>query len=404
MSLHLLPVKTGNEQFPVWYRNIHPGGMSIVGYFTVESNKMLYIGASTYKTSGGEFLFYKLNLLTNEFTTVGRIPYTTLDSRYVGGMLVDDEYLYLSSISRAQIIIFDLDTLQYIGLYRYSSSTPQSYGKIEWVNDTTICIAYTTGFIFFDTVSRTYTEKLQSSSHNSCDMAVGKRLIIANRNASASDSVLAYRIEEGSFFKFSLNSNDVAVSCYSDGKFYIANKAYLYIYDEETEEYETIIAPWSAPRTISQTRDTVFVTCPNSYRLYIYNMTRNEFRYILLPWQIPAFHADYNIIPTAFEGYYFIEYRTLGIIDHSGNSKYNFGNKYDVITLLFNKEHQTEFQYDPRFITFKDTYMMMHKGDIRYPLQTIDETNGFKSANINKADYKSFVRATLRRTEGDENN
>lgn len=403
MSTHLLPVKTGNEQFPVRYRNIHPAGVEIYSSVTTEKDKMMYIGASTRNYNGhGEFLFYKMNLLTSRFETVGEISWNDIGQRYVGSILADDEYLYISSIDRAQILIFKLDTLAYIGLYQYSTSAFQAYGKMDWLNDTTICIAYSNGFLFFDTKSRTYSFEQYSTSYSYCDMAVGKRLIVANKGSSSANSVVAYRMDERSFFTFSLTTNDIAVSCYKDGKFYMANTQYLYIYDEETETFETINVPWTNPRTISYTNGTVFVTCRNSTRLYIYNIERKEYRYIILPWTIRDFSNSYATVPTAFEGYFFIEYLTFGIIDYSGDSKYNFGYKYDVLTLLFNKENQSQFTFDPRFITFHESYMTMHNGDIMYPFNTIDQANHIKSTKIRKSDYKSFIRASLKHMQGDD--
>ena len=386
MSLNLLPVQSGSEQIDISYKNFLPTTTNLYSCVSTISHKILYLG---YRYNGGVMKIYKLNLLTNAFTFLGDISNSDLGSRQIGGMLVDDNCIYLSaSTGVTEIRKYDIGTLDFIEAYQYISAAPQSYGKIQWDSSRKIVLQYGNGFLFFDTIDNVFEYKAYSSALGCRDMSVGRTVIVGNRNNTQSYPLFIYHMNTDTFEQKALSTTAVTCSCYDNGKFYIAQANYLYIMDEETLEVTVINTTWGEPRTVNYSDDNVFVSVVNSKKLYIYNVKLNQITYMMLPWDIRGFNADYVTIASTYAGMLFLPYITLARIGGIASSKYNFGPIVKQLTIMFNSDSTSTFVYDPRFIEFRETYMTLVDGVIEYNLNTIDVENHIKSCTVNKSDYK----------------
>ena len=405
MSQHLIPVKTGNEQFPVSYRTYLPALQEYKSIVSTIAHRVLYIAAYVRdmedKYNGYVLKIYAVNLLTWQLHEVGDILREDISSTSVGGILVDDSHIYLSSISQTKIFVFTLDTLELESTITYSSNAPQAYGKMQWLNEETICMSDSNGVLLFDTITRSFTFDQYSYSHSYADIAAGSNKIVMNRGESTSNSVIIYNTTTDTFSTLSLTSNDVAVSAYENGKFYIANTAYLYIVDASTMTVEKTISgcSWSNPRSISATNGAVFVSCVNSAKIYIYDTNTDWNWYVIAPWTLPTWDSSKTYVPSAAVGLFFYPYLTLCQMDYTGQSKYNFGPISQTMSVMFNESTEQNFTYDSRFVEFTESYVTVKDGSYTVPLQIIDPTNHIKSASIHKSDYAILKKLMLKQSD-----
>ena len=413
MSTHLLPVKTGNEQMPVQYRRIQ--NIEIACGCCLEYDSILYI-LMTNSMSGGNHYIYRMNLFTGEM-----VPYATFTSAelyqsvmsYAGQFLMDDKYLYLlNATGTIGLVTFELRNMDEL----YDPATPlpfvtksslgspyyisiSCYGKMVWFNDHTIAIPYSYGFILYDTTKRMFSKKIQSASYNIYDIAKSDSYIMLTTNNA---TVLVYDIKNDLFTTIQIPNTPSSTPCVTynpeQHKFYFVATNYLYIYDEVEQTFEEPRnVPWTKPYDVKYTMNTVYVICNNSNFAYVYDIKSHEHFKITLPWTIGTYwdsdRAKGMTYPCATEGFWFIPRYTLGIIDYTGYSKYNFGYKYSSETIMFGKQTMEQFIYDNRFVSFDETFMSVHDGIITYPLEIMEEDTRFKIATIHKSDYK-FINQT----------
>lgn len=398
MAQHLIPVKTGNEQFPVSYRTYLPAIQNYQSFVSTISHHMLYIATYVQAMDANEYALYvyTLNLVTWAMELVGVIPRSSIGNSLVGSILVDDEFLYVASGTTATIYIFNVDTLAFVTSTNYSSNAFRAYGKMQWLDEHTICTAFSNGLLFFDTTSRTFTFKQGSLSYNLSDICAGSTAIIMNQADYPYNTIITYNKTTETFSTITLPTSNIAVSAYENGKFYVANTSKLYVIDEATLTIErTIDASWGATRSISITNGSIFVSCTSSPNIYIYDMTSGWKWFIIAPWTIPGWSGTNIFIPNAAYNWFFYPFRTLCQMDYSGQSKYNFGPKALSVSVLFNESNKSHFTYDERFVEFTDTYVMVKDGSYDVPLQTIDEVNHIKSATIHKSDYNILKKLSL---------
>lgn len=392
MSLNLLPVKTGNEQFPVSYLNYLPAIESMRSIVSTISHKVLYIAAEIQIESTWRIRMFALNLLNWNLRTLGDIEYTTVDSSSIGGILVDDTHIYISRMNQPKIFVFDVLTLNLIHSYQYDSSNVGAYGKMTWVDSHTIALAYTTGFVFFDTNGNEFINHLTSTSIAANDISSSDKIAIANYQTG----MLVYDIDNDAFTPTALTLNAKSASAYDNGKFYIAQAGYLYIMDENTKTItRTIVTSWTTPRNMVVTNSTVFVICENSNRLYMYDTTANFAWYIVLPWTIPNWSGSYQYIPSAGNGLCMFPYLTMCQFNYSGYSKYNFGPKAQSFGIMYNVETESHFTSDT-WIDFAETYATMTDGGVNLPLIPVENHPHVSSVSISKSDYRILKSLRIR--------
>ena len=415
MSANLLPVKTGNEQFPVSYRGIFTTSWSPRVSILCENSRELYLFSQIYHnpydeaTYPGTSALYKINMFTGALTKICDFNWSYLNSdRYdsisVGGMLIDDNYIYLSKNNYPSITVLKknksssasvsdpLEKISYTSYTAYSLSG--SYGKIEWFNDKIVMLT-TYGFVFFNPTTRLFDMHYNSTNYGYYDFAVGNGYCVATRSSSSSPNVIIFDYENNTYTTGTLTQTTASVIAYEDGMFYIAGASKLYVCSISAgvlTTLKTFNTAWTGtPRTLNVVNGVAFVTIQNSSRLYVYDTNApvgQASNSLILPWTIPSDMSGYQIRPTTFAGYYFLLQNTLGIMDYSGISKYNFGPKYEYLTLMTNKSKEHTFNFDPRFVEFEDTFMTVRDGDIAKPLLLNDNVNHIKTAVFNKSEYK----------------
>ena len=379
---------------------------SIQSVVACEHDRVLYIAMVLNNTT---LRLQKINLLTNKSSVIREIPRSSLDNYYYGGLLVDDNYLYLtSSNNENQRILYRVDLNNPMGeIKRFTPGSSNDYnfecfGKMEWYNDRTIVIDYKRGFMLFDTKTQKFTAKYYSSKNSTrWDMSVGKKIALSHYNSATNLSVYTCNLDANTWSTITLPGDGVACSCYDgNGRFYIAQTSYLVVWNEETETIEQSIAiPWKNPNMIQYTKGVVYAIMKGSNQLWMYNTKTKIFNMILLPWTIPSMSGSTVMRPAVFDGYIFIPYFKLGIVSYIDPPKYNLGGKYDQYKFLFNKEHEAEYNYDNRFVTFRDSCMTVHDGTITIPMTEVPESSGIKFAPVNKSEYNKLKRISFQTKE-----
>ena len=271
--------------------------------------------------------------------------------------------------------------LEKVGTYAYYTNTLNCYGKMQWLDDNHICIGCNYGLMIFDTNLRVFETFPTSSQYTFRDIAVGDKLIIFTNESASSSTIIIYDRETGEYTTQALATTAPACIAYSNGKFYICNLNYLYIFDETTRTVvRTVNIPWLKPKDVQAYNDVVYVISESSTRAYIHDTKYNETQSFILPWSITQMKGNDITRGCVSEGFWFVMNETLMIADYSGYSKYNFGYKYN------NNDTMARCVYDPRFVSFDETTMTVHDGNIDYPL-TQTSNPLIKSTHVSKEDY-----------------
>ena len=394
LSKHLMPVSFGTDNIITKYRLFNEGDVTPQCVVSTCSHQIVYIG---YALQNSYFGLSKYNTITNTMTPIGTISWSNMGQQYPGGLLVDEKYYYVSSISNASIRVFDQTDLSLVGAYQYSSNTSfQSYGKMIWYDDHTICLVYDKGFVLFDTNTFTYEFKGQSTSYSyMTDFAVGDRLVMADCYSDSNVFVYRKNDTENPFFITQRHSSARPVTCYENGLFYLIDNVGVDIFNEETEEFYStqITGLWGTsmnPRSACVSNGNLFITFCNSNKVYIMDTKSSTpvyQRYLLSQFTIPNWDNQRTFIPAISKNVFYNSYITMMSIDFSGEYKYNCGYKYDNFSVLFNSNNARDFTYDPRFISFTDSYMTMVDGVMELTLEDYDQSNHIKKVSVNKNDY-----------------
>lgn len=419
--IDLLPVGIGNRM-PSRFKSYIGGFIdnnvaikSTDSAISCERNRNIYSGVLVNDTI---VRFSKLNLITNKSTIIKDIPKTSLGNTYYGGMLVDDDYIYLTSSYNNNLhtlwrIPLDPDN-NTIDSYQPSSSSDycfNAFGKMEWYNSHTICISCRKGFVLFDTVKLLWTPKLYTASNAKYDMAVGNKYGLAVYDNNNTSTALVCDIETNTWkdlssgFKITLSGKTQSCCCYADGKFYITQKNYLHIIDEETMSLDkVVVTPYSsiAPKTINYAMGILYITIVNSQTLYMYDINNDKFQSTSLPFMINDWGTKGLCRPASFRGYFFAPNLRLFTINFIEYAKYNMGYKYDQFIIVMNEEHETEYEYDNRFVTFNDTHINIHSGNITRSLDQFNNTESIKFCKLDKSEYKRLLSSDLLKQNTEE--
>lgn len=393
MSTHLLPVSKGMSNTVMRYISTNTNVNRVYETLLCEHDRMLYIGIGM----GTFFRIQKMNLFTNEIITIAEMSYTLLDNGwYVGGMLVDDNYIYLKlcyGTAPYKIHRYSLK-LNTIDSYAFATSASVTCGKIDWYDETNIIIMANTYNVMFDTVKCTFTKSSTlSSSRNMIDFAIGESLIIGTSEQTSSTIMNIYDKSSDTFSNEATSSSGVGCICYNNGLFYIAQSNLLSIYDETTR---TIIAsytvPWSTPCGFNYCNGKLYCIQYNSETLFVYDLSNNTYERIILRWKLSNTGSTRQL-PIVFDDFYFIQNISLGLILNDANSavKYMFGYKQRKANLIMcDSNHESKFEYDPETTSFSDTFLTVN--DISISKQLISsETNAkIKYAHVNKNEYNKI--------------
>lgn len=351
----------------------------------------------------------KLNMVLNKVTIIKDISKTLLDNTYYGGMLVDDNYVYIASCNNSnKRAIFRIplnpndttvnqytapDTIYFIN----------AFGKMQWYNDHKIIVCVRYGFALFDTESLTWELKNQSTSAEKYDFAYGNDIAIATLKGN-SNTITIYNFKTNTWGTTStLNSETFDGSyqnccCYGDGKFYVTQQGHIYILNGDDCKIEKrIVSAYSAltPKTINYANGILYITIKESMTLYIYDIENDRFSSTSLPFSTNGWETNKWSRPTTFRGYFFMGDIKLYIANFVDYSKYNMGYKYDKIIFLMNNEHANEYQYDERFITFGESGMSIHEGIITSELEPVEDVENVSYASFDKSQYNKLLSVNI---------
>lgn len=390
---------------------------SITSSVAYEHNRIMYVGQLLNKST---LRFMQINLLTNKSKIIKEITYTAsyTNSMNIGGMLVDDNYIYYTSPVRD-------DTKPYI--YRIDLNNPNedpkiftpgpsgsSYGyynginvrgKIQWFDNHTIVNGTPNDLTFFDTNTGSF--KISRSGRNNSlnsrpDFIVGKKCVIYLRAYTSNSTITIdpYDVANDTWLPaISIPSGNDGYGCYDGkGKFYVASTSRLSVIDEKTMTLiETISISWIRPQKVCYSNGVVYATEQGSNKLWMYNTSTRRFNVVTMPWTLPSDPEGSNTYEFGitrfgvFEGYVFIPYYLMMITSYIDTPKFRFGGKYDQFKIMCNSQYEKDFTYDDRFITFHDTFMAMHNGILSGPLLEYDGLIGVKYIDMDKTTYKSLI-------------
>jgi hypothetical protein len=416
--IDLLSVGIGNRM-PARYKSYIGGFLpdgqeaitSIESSASCERNRVVY---SAVLCNNKIVRFTKLNLLTNTSTIIRDISKTLLGNTYYGCLLVDDDYMYLSSIDLSNSIWkipldpsdLNIETLTI-------PTTPGEIdccGKMYWYDEHTIVMAsYRQSLWLYDTISNRWTAKKKDTSTSYSrryDCALGQKYMITTLWGSSSSAWLI-DVENNQWIDFAIAYYQFSESarrniCYGDGKFFFVGPSYIYIVDESNIighiEYGDPVSVTrittsygsSEPRTANYTNGLLYITFADSSMLYIYDVKRDTFTSTLLEFKQNNTSYSYNFYrPCTTEGYYFIGNIKLYVINYGEYAKYNMGYKFNQLQFILNIENENKFTYDPRFVSFRDSYMTIRDGTISK--QVTDEGDSVYTVDINKSEYNKLL-------------
>lgn len=409
MSKHLLPVRFGTDDIPVTYKLFNQGGFTPQSVVSTCAHQVIYIG---YSKVSDQFGLSKYNTITDTMTPIGTISWNDIGQRYAGGLLVDEKYFYVSATNLAVIRVFNQSDLSLVGVYQYSSSVFQGDGKIVWYDDHTICAGYDKGYLLFDTNDFSYTYKSQTNSYTRTDIAVGSRLVVSNVYNNQNVLVLRKDDDIEPFIVIQRSSTGRGVVCYENGLFYFIDNTGVEIYDEVTETFypDRIVGLWGTsmnPRSACVYNGNLFITFCDSNRVYVMD-TKSPSpvyqRYMLSQFTIPTWNGQRAFIPSISKNIFYNSYTVMMMMDFSGEYKYNCGYKYDDFSILYNSNNESDFEYDPRYITFTDSYMTMTDYIMILTIEDYNVRNSIKKISINKNDYGLIKSLNIITGEEESNN
>lgn len=405
--IDLLPVGTANTiQFR--YKNYVGGFLSdgtpissIQTSCCCEHNRFLYSCILCNNTTN---VIARLNLIDNTVEKLREVPLGGVlgGTRGHGGILVDDNNIYLSSSiinGSPWIWVVPIDKEKPIQSYQCASGNAyyyQCYGKMEWYDESHFVLINYTGLMLFDVNKHIWTYKNNSNNSVRYDMCSGKRYImnIYNGNSTSGwafdkENETWIGLESGLNITWTQNAQNAC--CYDNGFFYVVQKGYLHILNEDLEMVKVVPTPFTStnPQGITSSNGIVYIILQNSKNLYIYNTKTNLFEIVILPFTIPTPSDQAFVRIFSFSNYAFIPYIKLFVINGVTRAKYNMGYKYESYTIKTDKSNIDEFEYDDRFITINDEYMSIHVGDIEKEYEQQSEL--IKTINIDTSEFKELL-------------
>lgn len=391
MSTHLLPLAKPNPDIMKYVRlDI---SSNIVSSVIAEYGRELYIGVTM---DNSIFRIIKMNLITMAITTVVDIAGASIGSYPVGGMLVDNDYIYIkTATSSGYIYRYSFETNEIISFFS-GTNNAAALSRLLWYDNQQICYVTQAGYVLFNTKTTSFNEVV-TSSFTPNDFCIGEKFVMLTRANASLKAVRLIRKEDGSTIDVDLSISGINVPCYdaTHKLFYIAQSNLITVFDETSESIcNTIPIPINTPRSIDYNNGALFITQMNgavSNMMFVYDVDKALYDRIYLPWNLPS-SSSYHIRPFVFGGYYFLQYITLGIMSRlDGGAKYKLGNKYDQKFLLYNKSTKNGFTYDANVFEFTDTCVTLRK-DVRISKPLIADTDNpmIKHASINKSDYSKI--------------
>lgn len=387
MSINLLSTSpSGTSRFTS--RFIRNSASSASKYFcTCEYDRIVYM-VNRNPSSPDTYTFQSYNIQTGETTLIGSLTSSQMSaSNNLGDMLCDGVYMYLSFTSSKYIISIKLNDLTNIKKYT-GTTTFTCWAKMVWYSDGVIALRDRRGISLFDTRSNTFSNIVYFTSDSTRDsFAIGEKLIV-----STDTDLIYYNRETETVTTVSLpiSSYESWVS-YGEGKFYVVNKAYMFVFDEETatwdETYKPIPFGYNPIESV-YAEGLVYVLTRNSNKLWVYDIASNMYAYMFLPWTIND-SSDYMVRPVSFHRYLFFQYNTFAFINFEGVYKYNVGYKIGQYSISF-AEELCDYSEKDDYLELTPSYMTFVDGSKTENLIVDTEHPTRKTYTLKKSDYKKI--------------
>lgn len=386
MSTHLLSTSvSGLKRFAARYIK-NEASSSIYAGLTCEHDRIIYTMCRVGNDTSSIYIIQSFNILTSQMKLIGALTHADLLSpNNIGCIQCDGEFLYLTCKGSNYFYTINLSDLH---VERYSTANNLTcHANTYWYDGENIVGLNQKGLCLFNTKTRTpsYLEFKTSGTRNG--FVIGKELIVTV------DTNLTYYIKEtGEYITETFPASTYSsMVCYDgEGKFFVANKSYIFIFDEKTRTWDTETIPISFGgdiRYMIYSEGIVYVLVIGSNKLWAYDPSTKMFHYMILPWTLST---DSNYITTMaqFKRYVFVQWYTMGIINYEGMYKYNVGYKIGQYSVICTKENEDKFINKGEHIGFKDSYLTIEDGIDPVPLTPIGDDRTIKSCHINKNDYK----------------
>lgn len=355
MSQYLFPVSKTQKILPKY---LDIGLKNIKSCATGEHNGFIYFGITV--ENENKLYIKKIDSKTRKLSDICVLDEEIEYIKNNPSLLIDENHIYYvrnylpysDGFTVCCVSLSDNSVSEYKSehtIYQSGSETSSrdQIVKICWVNDNTIVIPHFYGLTFFDTDTHVFTKK-PLASWSRTYISVGTNTIMCHHGDCRgydNDCPIIYHIGDINFKYDAIDlpskkeDNDIQLSIYTNGIYYIAQTNYLHLYSESRNIVEkSINIPWQ-PNSITYSNGRIFATQWGEGKedvLYIYDIYKETYSTIRLHWKIPNINVriyDNSLIqnsliqPLSYMNTLYIPYKSLGVIDFNETQKYKFGSK-----------------------------------------------------------------------------
>jgi len=395
MSLHLLRTTPGGTtRFSSKFINNQATSATDTEFFTCEYDRMIY---SMWRRSGSPIQYHvsQFNIQSGVTTYLGYVTHSQLGRDTLpGGWLCDGKYMYFTFNNTTRLTRVSLEDMSTVNHYD-NDKIWTCWGRSVWYNDHTIAILDRRGLALFDTETLTWDHIRYKGSDTSGRTAFyfDDKIIID----SGVGNISFYNRTTQQFSSMSLPTSSYDCElCGGDGKVYVINQAYVFVFDIETMTWEQDYTPVqfkSMPRHCVYTEGLVYITVCGSPRFWVYETENKHVAYKMLPWSVPT--GDNQCILTPYHRYTFIQCYSFGHLNYEGLYKYNMGYKY-LQYIIPCAEDVIDYQSKDPCLICKPSYLTYEVVKDEIPFEPIAESLTIKSAAVNKNNYKSIINIKIK--------
>jgi hypothetical protein len=377
---------------------------------TLEYNRELY---TLMAVNGTTVRLIKFTLISKEYSVLFELPNSVLglpysgNTTYIGGFLVDSNYVYITAKTDQKYIIRinRVDTTDITKL-TVLPTTITGRGKMFWVSIEEFAVATKGGFVIFNTKTQNISDSFAyTSDWDAFDWIATDKYLIKG-STSSNSNLLVYDRVAGTFSVKSQYGTGWQSLCKDDNYIYVGQavsggSAVVEILDINTLERVRVVSlPTSnAPETLVIANGTLYYTLADNYNIYLCRLHSDgsdQFKSIHHMYQFKSQSTsntnNWQVFPCTFKSYYFVPYFKLFTANYRDDIKYNLGYKYNDHIYPVIAQYEEAYEYDPKYITFYDAYANIHPGEFDLELETYD---GTIKRCINDIDYRSLIKITL---------
>lgn len=394
MSLNLLRTSpTGTGRFRKKYIHNDASSLTDQRFFSCECNRIIYTLTERTISSNRYYYIQSVGISSSEVSYIGVIPHAAFNinaSSYPGSFLCDGENIYITFLNVMNIYKINMSTISLLNIESYANDIAfNAYSKMQWYNDHTIALFDTRGLVLFDTDTceishirykpSAVTNRVSYAFSDKYIMDVNGNLTCYNREAETLTTI-----------NFPISSY-VSEIVYGDGKFYVVNQAYVFIFDEETGTWESTYYPipfGSAPKCVAYTDGVLYILPNKSSKCWAFDTTIHKYSYMFLPWVFSDNNSNnYQYSVATFRRYLFFQYYSFACINFNGLYKYRAG--YKIIQYQIMCNSKTEYIEKDRCIVLNSGYLTLENVPELKPFLG-QSGSSLKSVSVSKDDYKNI--------------